>query len=133
MADITAFYTAFGLRLDPLIHERADHITVECEFMHFLIYKEVYALEHDGEEKALLCRQAASRFLSEHLGRWMPAFSARLAKQAGGGILKEIAERALSFITEECQRLGIQPGPTNLPIRVIQHEQETDCGSCSLR
>lgn len=132
LADITAFYAAFGLRLDPLVHERADHITVECEFMHFLIYKEAYALEHDGEEKALLCRQAAYRFLSEHLGRWMPAFSARLAKQAGEGVLKDIADRALSFITEDCQRLGITTGPIDLPVRVIQHEQETHCGSCPL-
>ena len=132
LADITAFYYAFGLRLDPQIHERADHVTVECEFMHFLTYKEAYALEHDGNEKALLCQEASRRFLSEHLGKWMPAFSFRLAKYASQGVMKSIADAALQFIIKDCQRLGIETGPTDLPIRVIRDEQEINCGSCSL-
>src|SRR6185503_7569684 len=51
MGDIAGYYKAFGLELAEVVHERLDHLSVEMEFLHFLAYKESYALCHDGEEK----------------------------------------------------------------------------------
>jgi len=64
LGDIAAFYKAFGLKLNKNKHERVDHISIECEFMHFLNFKEAYALEHGNKNGAEVCRQATCRFLS---------------------------------------------------------------------
>src|SRR5918994_60084 len=46
LGDLMGFYRAFGLAVRLDRHERADHISCECEFMSFLAMKEAYALEH---------------------------------------------------------------------------------------
>src|SRR3989338_475308 len=85
LSDISAFYHAFGLKINEKIHERVDHITVECEFMHFITYKEAYAIECGEEENAAICNKASHRILSDHLGRWAPSLAGRLSKQAKKG------------------------------------------------
>lgn len=132
LADIAAFYHAFGLGVSQQAHERADHISVECEFMSFLLYKEAYALEHDGEEKASICRQASVDFLSCHLGRWVVSFTHRLSQHAGQTLMGRMGDFAFSFINQDCQRCGIGAGPSHLSIREIQEKEEIGCTSCSL-
>jgi putative dimethyl sulfoxide reductase chaperone len=78
MGDIAGFYSAFGLQLSPDIHERLDHLSVELEFMHFLAYKESYAILHDGKEKLQTVVEAEKKFVKDHIGRWVPLFSGML-------------------------------------------------------
>ena len=130
MADIAAFYSAFGLRVAEKIHERVDHAAVECEFVSFLIYKEAYALEHDGEEKALVCRDALHHFLSEHLGQWLPAFAHRLSRHAERGLMKDIADFAFTFAAEDAKSLGLKIGSVDMSVRPIEEGVETGCISC---
>ncbi|MGH7811411.1 MAG: TorD/DmsD family molecular chaperone, partial [Candidatus Binatia bacterium] len=40
LSDLAGFYSAFGLTLKSSEHERADHVSCECEFMSFLAMKE---------------------------------------------------------------------------------------------
>ena len=63
MGDIAGFYSAFGLQLSPDIHERLDHLSVELEFMHYLSYKESYAILHDGGEKLKTVFEAEKKFV----------------------------------------------------------------------
>src|ERR1043166_2435740 len=75
LADLAAFYRAFGLEVASDADERQDHICLELEFMCVLAAKEAYALEHQFEVEDLsMCRNAQKQFLREHLGRWTPAF-----------------------------------------------------------
>lgn len=135
LSDIAAFYHAFGLKVNEKIHERVDHITVECEFMHFITYKEAYAIECGEavarrEENAAICKKASHRFLSEHLGRWAPSFALKLSRHAKNGLIKEIADFTFLFITQDCLTLGIEPGPSGLPVRLVQEKDEAGCVSC---
>jgi len=130
LADITAFYQAFGLQVSEHARERVDHVSAECEFMYFLMYKEAYALEHDGEEKAAVVREASRQFLADHLGSWLPAFTLRLAKYDPEGLMKQITDVTLAFVMFDCDRQGIEAGPRDLPIRAIQERDETGCVSC---
>ncbi len=107
LADIAGFYRAFGLEVSGRGAERLDHITVELEFMHYLTFKEAYALTHHGEDKAHICREAQETFLREHLGCWVPTFCRLLAKAAGGGFYHTLAALTEQFIGSECCRLGI--------------------------
>ena len=132
LGDIAAFYQAFGLKSSGQIHERVDHVAVECEFMQYLIFKELYALQHNNNENILICQQAAVNFLSNHLGHWLPSFAFRLAKASGEDLFKYIADFALYFIVEDCRKLGIEVGPNNLPLRAVNEKIDAGCVSCSL-
>ncbi len=131
LGDIAAFYQAFGLKLGSDIHERFDHVAVECDFLHFLTFKEALALEED-QEKVEICRQARRHFLRDHLGRWLPVFTLRISRASGSPLFGALADFAFAFIVDECLSLGITPGPRDLPLKALEGLQEVGCSSCSL-
>lgn len=81
LADIAGFYHAFGVEVIPGV-ERVDHIAVELEFLHLLAVKTALALENGEFEHAEICRDAATAFLNDHLGRWCDKFSVWLDANA---------------------------------------------------
>ena len=133
LADLGAFYAAFGLEIGEDAAERQDHISIELEFMSVLAAKEAYALEHQFDDAQLtLVRDAQKKFLREHLGRWTPAFTRRLSRMAGDGALGALAEFTREFITAECVRFAITPGSEDLLLRPIDDSLETLCASCGI-
>jgi TorA maturation chaperone TorD len=119
LADITGFYAAFGLEMPPTVHERADHVSVECEFMSILATKEAWAVESVNQEAVEIFRDAQARFLEDHLGRWLPALARRIEEADPNGFYGELGGFAASFIAEECVRFGIPVGPPLLELRPI--------------
>jgi TorA maturation chaperone TorD len=130
LSDIASFYNAFGLKASDRLRERVDHVSVECEFMFFLLYKTAYALACDGEEKAAVCEQACRAFLSNHLSRWLPAFARRLARMTDHALMRSVAELATAWMSEECRLLEIKIGDEELGIRPVQEKEEAGCVSC---
>lgn len=84
LADLHGFYRAFGLEPAAGARERADHLAIELEFMHYLTYREAYALAHHGAAKVEQIREAQRRFLERHLGRWAPALGRAVAERSAG-------------------------------------------------
>jgi DMSO reductase family type II enzyme chaperone len=113
LSDIAGFFRAFGLEMAD--RERLDHISVELEFMHFLTYKEAYALTRHGSAKARLCREAQRKFMQEHLGRWALRFAERLSGKADGGYYGCVASLTEAFLSAEIGFLRAQP--EDVPIR----------------
>jgi TorA maturation chaperone TorD len=109
MGDISGFYTAFGLQLSQDIHERLDHLAVELEFLHYLAYKESYALCHDGPEKVQTVVDAEKKFVKEHIGRWVPLFSEMLKNKADYGLYKCIADLTTAWVDFEIHFLSVSP------------------------
>jgi putative dimethyl sulfoxide reductase chaperone len=103
LGDIQGFYKAFGLDISDIEKERCDHISVEMEFMHYLLYKQAYALENHGDEKAQICVGAHKKFLKEHIGKWAPLFAVLFGRKAGEGFYY-----ALSALTKEFLRLEMK-------------------------
>ena len=133
LADLAAFYRAFGLEVGEDADERHDHICLELEFMCVLAAKEAYALEHQLDlEDLSLCREAQKRFLREHLGRWTPAFARRLARMAGDTALGALANFTRAFVESECARHGIAPGSEDLLLRPVDEAAESMCNSCGV-
>lgn len=134
LADLAAFYQAFGLEVSGEATERQDHICFELEFMSVLAAKEAFALEHQLEDDLLaLCRDAEKNFLREHLGRWTPAFTRRLARLVGEeSPLGALAIFTRDFIAAECARFGIAPGSEDLLLRPVDAAAESLCASCGL-
>lgn len=111
MGDISGFYKAFGVELSKDIHERLDHLSVEFEFMHFLSYKESYALCHDGPEKTQIVIDAQKKFVKNHIGRWVPLFCRMLTKKADSGLFKLVADMTAEWMEFETAFLGVTPQP----------------------
>lgn len=117
LADLTGFYRAFGLSLRTGEHERADHVSCECEFLSFLALKEAYALEQQDGLMLEETRKATRLFLRDHLGRFVPAFTKKLTREDGDGFYGTLGELCLRFIMQESTRLGIPVGPESLILR----------------
>jgi len=116
ISDIAAFYRAFGLELDATCHERADHISIELAFLHFLCVKESWAADRGETELRRATRDAERRFLDEHLARWAPAFCERLARWSERSFYARGAAALRGWLDDECRRFGISPGdPTLAP------------------
>jgi len=125
LADIAGTYLAFGLKSPEGGDERVDHAACECEFMDFLARKEAFALgslpaSEDQKEarEALATVQGAARgFLREHLGRFGRAFGSSLIKEDADGFHGALGAVLFRFLTRECQRFGLPPGPPSLELR----------------
>jgi TorA maturation chaperone TorD len=125
LADIAGSYLAFGLTPAPARDERVDHAACECEFLEFLARKEAYtlALLAKGQQEGGVAvrlevvQKAARGFVREHLGRFGRAFASRLMREDDDGFYGALGAALFEFLTLECQRLGLPPGPSMLELR----------------
>lgn len=133
LADLAAFYRAFGLEISAGGAERHDHLCIELEFMCVLSAKEAFALKHHLDS-ALLAqgRDAQKKFLREHLGRWTPAFTRRLESGTNNATLRSLAEFTRTVIESECMRFGVNPGSEELLLRPVDESGDRMCDSCGL-
>jgi DMSO reductase family type II enzyme chaperone len=133
LADLAAFYRAFGLEVAPDASERQDHICLQLEFMSVLAAKEAFALEHQLDDESLsICRAAQKNFLREHVGRWAPSFTRRVERNASESVLQSAARFAHALIIGECERFGVKSGSEDLILRAVDGEAEQLCASCGI-
>ncbi|MBM3875204.1 MAG: hypothetical protein FJ386_00575 [Verrucomicrobia bacterium] len=133
LADLAAFYRAFGLEVGDDASERQDHVSIELEFMSVLAVKEALALEHQLDEERSVCREAQRDFLREHLGRWAPAFGRRLQGAVGDGALGSLGTFLVMFIELECVNFGVPAGGEDVRLRPVDDEAERLCANCGLQ
>ncbi|MFQ6616542.1 MAG: hemerythrin domain-containing protein [Fidelibacterota bacterium] len=123
LADLEGFYRAFGLTMNR--RERADHISVQAEFLANLAAKEEYARENDlGEEKIEVCRKARRDFLNDHFGAWVPVFIQNVATLSQGQFYPLVSRFTSRFL----RSAGFEHdsnGPA-LPLKGINIMKPTD-------
>ena len=78
MEELTRFYNFFGLSAAEGKGELPDHVGTELEFMHFLAFRELVAL--DRQEDAAPYRRAQADFLERQLVSWLSALEQRLER-----------------------------------------------------
>lgn len=133
LADLAAFYRAFGLEIASDAGERHDHLCLELEFMCVLAAKEAYALQNQFHAGLLeQCRDAQKNFLREHLGRWTPAFTRRLEAAADNATLRSLAGFTRAVIESECKRFCVSPGSEELALRPVDETADRMCDSCGI-
>lgn len=76
MEELARFYSYFGLSIEHGSGELPDHITTELEFMHFLAFKELAALDQQKDPEPY--RRAQADFLERQLTNWLPDLEKRL-------------------------------------------------------
>lgn len=101
--DVKNLYREEGLKLQ--LKEAPDHITVELEFMHYLIFKEIEALNDNNRENADNYIEKQRSFLETHLGAWVPEFTEDVKTNAQTGFYKNLARLTKSFVEEDKESL----------------------------
>lgn len=126
LADVSAFYGAFGLRVRPGAGERVDHAWLELEFVHFLAVKQLLALERGETEGAERTLEAARGFLKDHIGRWGPVFGEILAKKAPSPLHQAYGALLAALLRADVKRLGVTPGQVSAEPVPIPPEPQAD-------
>lgn len=104
LADLGGFYRAFGLAESG---ERADHVSVELEFLHVLAYKTAWALERGEREHAARCAEVERAFLAEHVLRWLPDVAERLRLIGHGSPYAAVGALLAAYLRAEAERTGL--------------------------
>jgi TorA maturation chaperone TorD len=92
------FFEEEGLARDKEFHELPDHIAVELEFMYFLIYREVEALQKGDMARAESYQVKQERFHSRILSKWVPLFCDQIQKETDNDFYRALADCVTAFI-----------------------------------
>ena len=111
LADIAGFYTAFGLEAAAGQPDVEDHIATELEFLSALALKEAWALAEAHDEHAEITRGASAHFLTDHLGRWAPAFATALDATTSLPYYRAVATLLATWIATDTETLHVAPVP----------------------
>ncbi len=103
--DVQKRYQHFGLDISGSFKDVPDHISVELEFMFFLIYKEIVSIQSNEPEQAqeLLFHQKSLH--TDHLNIWIPEFIDCVIEHTGTEFYRSLATVTKIFITEELEYL----------------------------
>jgi len=128
MADVAAFYRAFGAEAEGPTADRPDFVGCELEFLSFLELRRLVALENE-EDGAELVDEIESSFLVDHAGRWLPTFFAAVVDEATAApFFRALAELGLGVVEAELERRSLDPAP--LPKRRARTSVEGDAFDC---
>jgi TorA maturation chaperone TorD len=109
LADIAGFYAAFGLGPSAGQPDLEDHVGAELEFMSALAVREAYALAEGHDRGREVTRDAARAFLTDHLGRWTPAFAAGLRAATRLPFYGAVADLLAGWVEHDAAGLGARP------------------------
>lgn len=125
LSDVHGFYEAFGLELAGANPERGDHLSTEFEFMSSAAAREAYAIQVGDDEGLEIVRNAETRFLEDHLGRWLPSFSHRVTESDPDGFFGDLGKCAGALIDAECRHFGVQCGSQLMELRTTDRDNES--------
>ena len=94
--DIVRFYDYFGYQLDEEFQWQMDHLSIELEFMHFLIIGE---LRSDNDKLSFQLGQYD--FLEKHLINWVPPFLKKLSTLDESDIYTKIVIELEEFLLKD--------------------------------
>ncbi len=99
--DALSHYQTFGLDIAEGLKEVPDHITIELEFMFFLIYKEIESiLSNDPGSLQLYVTEQLS-FLNDHINAWILQFTGNIIEFTGTDFYSNLGMATRLFIKED--------------------------------
>ena len=97
--EVRKMFEEAGLSMDERFKELPDHISVELEFMYYLIHQEVEALENSEMDRALTFKETQETFLNRFLRPWVPLFCAKMKESTENEFYNALADCVLSFLS----------------------------------
>jgi TorA maturation chaperone TorD len=98
-------YKEAGLDISSDFRDPPDHIVAEFEFMYFLIFKGVEAIENSDIEATISFLEKQRAFLREYLGAWVFVFADNIEKNAETGFYKSLAMATRVFVRQDLDDL----------------------------
>lgn len=92
------FYEQEGLARDDSFHELPDHIVVELEFLYFLSYRQVEAIQKGEMELADTYRQKQNQFLDCFPVKWVPSFCTLMQNETDNQFYSALSDCVNIFI-----------------------------------
>ncbi len=87
--------------LDINLKEAPDHIAIELEFMYFLVFKEVEAVENEDSGNIVRYQHKQRAFLETHLGAWVSDFASKVEASAQTEFYGNLARLTKSFVNDD--------------------------------
>ncbi|MBI4547914.1 MAG: molecular chaperone TorD family protein [Ignavibacteriae bacterium] len=115
MADIAGFYHAYQLEVADVNTERVDFLAMELEFMSYLTANEAYARKHGEEEHLEICLDTQRKFLRDHIGRWVTAFTKILVNATENAFYLRVGKLTEGFLDTEARTLGVELAKVTAP------------------
>lgn len=103
--DAVKYYRKAGVEMDPDQKDIPDHISVELEFMYYLISREIEAYRNSNQEEALKNLQIQNDFMKQHLGAWVPQFTKQIIDGAKNPFYKNLADCTQTVIKADMEYL----------------------------
>lgn len=98
--EVIETYKEAGLSMDKEFREVPDHITAELEFMYFLVYREVEALEMSLNDVAFDSMKMQESFFRRFLGQWMLPFCDKIREGTDNDFYRALADCVSAFATD---------------------------------
>lgn len=125
LGDITAFYSAFGLKFIPG-EGPPDAMKMELAFMSFLALKEAHALQKNLAVEMETTKEAQKKFLRDHLGRWGEIFARRLQASTPLPYYQTLAVLLKTWLKTEQRFFAVQPVPLPVSLPGL-HDENVSC------
>jgi TorA maturation chaperone TorD len=98
--EVGKMFEGAGLSMDEHFKDLPDHISVELEFMYYLIHREVEALEKSEMERALSFKETQETFLNRFLRPWVPPFCKKIKENTENEFYNALADCLLCFLND---------------------------------
>jgi TorA maturation chaperone TorD len=98
---VKKMYQEYGLQLADDFKEVPDHIAVELEFMYYLIYKEIEALQQTDQKNALTFLHAQKHFLHVFLRKFVFPFCAKIQEETISKFYQALADCVATFVRND--------------------------------
>jgi TorA maturation chaperone TorD len=104
--DVRNKYREAGLDISTDFRNPPDHIAADLEFMYFLIFKEIQALENSDVDVTIDYLEKQRAFLNEHLGAWISDFAAFVEEKADSKFYRNLARATKVLIEQHLDELS---------------------------
>jgi putative dimethyl sulfoxide reductase chaperone len=94
-------YAEAGLLISEQLKEAPDHITVEMEFMYFLVFRELESIGMGDYVQAATYLEKQRTFLTRHMGLWIAEFSDLVHHHAHTSFYQKLAKVTKTLIQTE--------------------------------
>lgn len=96
--EVIKIYEEAGLSISDDFKELPDHIAAELEFMYFLIFKEIEALERHELYTAMQFLEMQNKFLKKFLWRWIQPFTEKIKEGTKNKFYHGLSDCVTNFV-----------------------------------